>query len=135
MSKQIKYRTFPTAFKVKVVKRMEAGEQVAPLAREVGVLRKLLYEWHSAWKSHGAAGLNRKRGPKPGRRVVRPREESAASGKLADLARAQARIAELERMIGRQQVDLDFFRRALRVLDMKTAQGKDAPASTRSSKP
>jgi transposase len=28
-------------------------------------------------------------------------------------ARAQRRVAELERKIGQQQVDLDFFRRAL----------------------
>jgi hypothetical protein len=31
-----------------------------------------------------------------------------------DLARAQRRVAALERKIGQQQVDLDFFRRALR---------------------
>jgi hypothetical protein len=31
-----------------------------------------------------------------------------------ELARAQRRVAELERKIGQQQVDLDFFRRALR---------------------
>ncbi len=29
------------------------------------------------------------------------------------LAQAQAQVAELERLVGRQQVDLDFFRRAL----------------------
>ena len=37
----------------------------------------------------------------------------AAAGE-GDLARAQRRVAELERKIGQQQVDLDFFRRALR---------------------
>jgi hypothetical protein len=37
----------------------------------------------------------------------------AAAGE-EDLARAQRRVAELERKIGQQQVDLDFFRRALR---------------------
>jgi hypothetical protein len=37
----------------------------------------------------------------------------AAAGE-GELARAQRRVADLERKIGQQQVDLDFFRRALR---------------------
>jgi hypothetical protein len=54
----------------------------------------------------------------------------------AALARAKARIEELERLVGRQQLDLDFFRKALRLAD--ALQGP-APArgevnSTRSSK-
>ena len=89
----------------------------------------------------GVAGLNRKRGPKPGRRRLSdrpPSERSTAKAgtPAADLQQAQARIAELERTIGRQQVDLDFFRKALRLID---ASQPDSPApgavaSTRSSK-
>jgi transposase len=52
-----------------------------------------------------------------------------------DTAKAQSRIAELERIIGRQQVDLDFFRKALRALNGPAAQGKAGSASSRSSKP
>ena len=33
----------------------------------------------------------------------------------AALARAKARIEELKRLVGRQQLDLDFFRKALRL--------------------
>jgi hypothetical protein len=49
---------------------------------------------------------------------------------------ARRRIAELERKIGQQQVDLDFFRKALRhVEETRRAQAKaGATASTRSSK-
>jgi hypothetical protein len=55
--------------------------------------------------------------------------------RLADpLAQAKTRIAELERLVGRQQVDLDFFRRALRLTDADSPNAT-APASTRSSKP
>jgi hypothetical protein len=50
-----------------------------------------------------------------------------------ELARAQARIAELERVIGRQQADLHFFREALRLWDATSRSG-GAPTSTRSSK-
>mgnify|MGYP003407834396 CR=1 FL=1 len=43
------------------------------------------------------------------------------------------------RLVGRQQVDLDFFRRALRALSDQDTQGKTVPkagpASSRSSKP
>src|SRR5271155_871820 len=40
-----------------------------------------------------------------------------ASASVAELARAKARIEELERLVGRQQLDLDFFRKALRLAD------------------
>jgi hypothetical protein len=43
------------------------------------------------------------------------------------------RIAELERLIGRQQADLHFFREALRLWDVKRLNS-GAPISTKSSK-
>jgi hypothetical protein len=52
---------------------------------------------------------------------------------LSDLARAQARIVELERKIGKQQMDLDFFREALRLIDARDRSSRATP-STRSSK-
>ena len=59
-------RTFSTAFKQAVVLRLEAGERIASVAEELKIRRKLLYEWRAAYRRLGAAGLNRKRGPKPG---------------------------------------------------------------------
>ncbi len=47
---------------------MERGEGVLPVARDLGVTRKALHDWVRAWKLHGPEGLNRKRGPKPGRK-------------------------------------------------------------------
>ncbi len=144
-------RVFTTEFKERAVLRLEAGEQGTALAAELGVRRKLLYDWRKAWRRLGVAGLNRKRGPKPG--VVRsggppggvaPADPPAHPQAAADrqglrrpaesLAQAQARIAELERLVGRQQVDLDFFRRALRLTDADRAKAT-APVSTQSSKP
>ena len=152
-------RTFTTAFKEQAVLRVEAGEQVIALAAELGVRRKLLYDWHKAWRRLGVAGLNRKRGPKARQSVVEgagllrsgdppggaaPADPTAIPQATADrqgsphmadpLAQAKARIAELERLVGRQQVDLDFFRRALRLTDVDGAT-PTAPASTRSSRP
>ena len=119
-----------------LVLRLEAGERVLPLSKETGVLRKSLYQWRAAYRALGAAGLDRKRGPKPGRAPDGP--SAAASGPPDarppdDLAKAQARIAELERLVGRQQADIDFFRRALRSWD-ETRRVSDAPICSPSSK-
>jgi transposase-like protein len=122
---------FTTEFKERAVLRLEAGEQFSAVAAELGVRRKLLYDWRKAYRRLGVAGLNRKRGPKPGQG---PSSPSGRATPADPLAQAQARVAELERLVGRQQVDLDFFRRALRLTDADSPSGS-APASTRSSKP
>jgi hypothetical protein len=103
--------------------RLEAGERFAAVAEEAQVKRKLLCEWRDAYRAMGVAGFNRKRGPKP-----RWKERRASEKK-----KAEARIAELERVIGRQQADLHFFGEALRLWDATTPNG-GAPISMRSSK-
>ena len=126
-------RTFSTEFKEGVVLRLEAGERLAAVADELEIKRKLLYEWRAAYRKLGAAGLNRKRGPKPGGARASPDAAPATPAPLSDLARAQARVAELERKIGKQQMDLDFFREALRLIDARDRSSRATP-STRSSK-
>jgi transposase-like protein len=122
---------------------------LAAVADELGIRRKLLYEWRDAFRAHGPVGLNRKRGPKAGSARSSPGLASAVAasvpdfapssarpgdepGQARELAQANTRIAELERVIGRQQVDLDFFREALRLMDA-TPPGV-ATNCTRSSK-
>ncbi len=123
-------RIFTTEFKERAVLRLEAGEPFSAQAAELGVRRKLLYDWCKSYRLLGVAGFNRKRGPKPGGRRLPPDRTTPAD----PLAQAEARVAELERLVGRQQVDLDFFRRALRLTDADSPSGS-APTSTRSSKP
>jgi transposase len=135
MTDRVKFKAFPTAFKLAAIKRLEAGEAVLPLARKLGVSRKLLHDWRKAWRLHGPAGLNRKRGPKPGPRKLRPLAEPAAKGSGGELAQARAKIAELERKIGQQALDIDFFHKALRTLKAVDRQGSTTAASRRSSKP
>jgi transposase-like protein len=117
---------------LKAIERAEGGEGVLPVARTLGISRKLLHDWIKAWKAHGPDGLNRKRGPKPGPRRLKPLQ--ADDKKRSALAQANARIAELERLVGRQQLDIDFFRKALRALERPAVQGKTASASSRSLK-
>ena len=137
-------RQFSTAFKEQVVARLESGEKIGAVAEEIGVKRKLLYQWRDAHRAMGAAGLDRKRGRKVGWRPpssafpassgpASPDAGPSAAGNADELARAEARIAELERVIGRQQADLHFFREALRLWDA-TSPNAVAPASTRSSR-
>jgi transposase len=128
-----KNRQFPTAFKLKAIKRVERGDGVLPVARELGISRKILHDWIKAWKAHGPGGLNRRPGPKPGPRKLKP--PPSYDDKRSALAQAKARIAELERLVGRQQMDIDFFRQALRALERPAAQGRPASASSKSSKP
>ncbi len=52
-------RAFSTEFKEQAVLRLEAGASASALAKELGVRRKLLYEWLHAYREEGIAGLNR----------------------------------------------------------------------------
>jgi transposase-like protein len=52
-------RVFSTEMKEALVRRIEAGERVAAVAREAGVLRNSLYQWRDAYRGMGVAGLNR----------------------------------------------------------------------------
>ena len=123
-----KARIFSREFKVSVIRRMLAGENVSAIARELQVRRKDLHVWRDRFRAGGAEAL-RGRG-RPPKRVAAP--PSAA----ADLATAQRRIAELERKVGQQQLELDFFRRALRQVSgrRRPSDGSGATPSTRSSK-
>jgi transposase-like protein len=124
------------------VRRMEGGTNVSELARELKVRPHMLYAWREKVRAHGPKGL---RNPgRPGRAEVDRSSEvmteearvQTAVGPPMDLAWAQRRIAELERKIGQQQVDLDFFRQALRqVRDARQPSGgRGGLGSTRSSK-
>ena len=126
---------YPVSFKIKAIKRVERGEGVLPVARDIGVTRKALHDWIRAWKTDGVEGLNRKRGRKPGRLKLSAVTPSSSGSGSNPLAVARARIVELELMIGRQQMELDFFQQALRTLEKKAPQGKMPKSSSRPSEP
>jgi transposase-like protein len=139
-------RRFSREFKLAALARMEAGENVSALARELGIRRKYLYQWRERFRAGGPAAL-RSRG-RPNRAevlAIRSGEPAALPSPAAvmpsplppdDLAKAERRIADLERTVGRQQVELDFFQRALRhVRGARPRSGAPGgTASTRSSR-
>ncbi|MGA8714889.1 MAG: helix-turn-helix domain-containing protein [Roseiarcus sp.] len=139
-------RVYSNTLKQEIVRRLEAGERAAAIADEAGIDPKLLYDWRALYRRMGIAGLSRRRGR---RRVWNGRPPSAgltlsepspltgggpsAARPADELAEAKARIAELERLVGRQQADLHFFRETLRLWDA-ISHDSGAPTSTRSSK-
>ena len=128
MSKDIA-RTFSRAFRLKAIERMDAGENVSALSRELGVKREILYRWRSLYRAGGEERLRERRGRPT---VAEAQALAAARGpsvKAADLAEARRQIAALERKIGQQQLDLDFFKGALRHIEA-SRQPKERPGAT-----
>jgi transposase-like protein len=120
-----KNRVFTGEFKAGVAQRIVNGESVTALYLETQIKRSVLYRWRDAYRKDGAAGLQRPAGrppgvPNPPRPVAGPQEASAR------------RIVELERKIGQQALDIDFFRRAFkRVKESRRKNTADgATAST-----
>lgn len=111
-----KPRVFSRDFKLTLVRRMLAGEKVGALARETTVLRKDLYIWRARYRSGGAEALRGCGRPHRGEGIAAPNKPAAVTAKssVAELGTARQRIAELERKVGQQQVELDFFQQTLR---------------------
>jgi transposase len=134
MSKR-KRRVFRREFKLSAVQQMIAGESTAELSRELGVPNGHLYRWCAHFRRGGAEALRPACRPRkiPGAVELAP---EAKAMRVQDVATARKRISELERKIGQQQVELDFFRQALRQVGgaRQPSDGLGVRASTRSSR-
>jgi transposase-like protein len=117
MSKQQRYSK---EFQERAVRRMKLGDNVSQLSRELGVHRTCLYRWKRQ------LGLR----PKGRKRAV---EEDWRDRRIETL---EAKIARLERIVGGQWQELDFFESALRRIEKKDAMtGSGGSASTPKSVP
>ena len=96
-------RHFSRQFKIAAVRRVVAGESMAGVARELDVGLELLWRWKKRVIEDGEDQL---RGI--GQRVsaVRSAESQAES--------QRQRIADLERLVGQQQLEIRFLGKALR---------------------
>jgi len=120
-------RVFTREFKVAVAQRILGGESVSAIHCETGVKRSVLYRWRDAYRKEGETGLRsvgRPAGVPGSRRPVGKPEEVAAK-----------RIAELERKIGQQALEIDFLARAFKRVkeDRQRNTGAGGPASTEGS--
>ena len=117
MSKQQRYSK---EFQERAVRRMKLGDNISQLSRELGVDRTCLYRWKRQ------LGLR----PKGRKRAV---EEDWRDRRIETL---EAKIARLERIVGGQWQELDFFESALRRIEKKDATtGGGGNASTPKSAP
>ncbi len=98
-----KQKRYSMAFRERAVRRMKLGDNVSKLARELGVDRTCLYMWK--------------------RKLEKRRYRRAADLELDwrdhRIEELEAKIARLERIIGGQSSELDFFESALRRVDEK----------------
>jgi len=135
-----RFRIYLQEFKLAAVRRVLAGEKVRAVARELR-LGNLLYTWLDHYEQGGADALvPRGRPPKAvawaRRRALTqaPSRQARAYGHAGSDAR-ESRLIELERKVGQQTVELDFFKAALRHVKEppRPSGGRGARASSRSS--
>lgn len=125
-------RSFSRDFKLKVIERLEAGESGTALAREICVKRTIIYRWREAWRRGGADALRSKPGRPDKLESLDMERARGVAAKANDLADARRQIAELQRKVGQQQLDLDFFRQALRHSEA-SRRPNNGPGATASS--
>ncbi len=110
-------RKYDEGFRKAAMERMKACQDVTALALELGISRGQLYRFQGE-------ALGRK--PKP-------RPESWLKEKADE--RRRRRIAELERLVARQALELDFFKGALlRIEENRRKQGPNSgePSTSKS---
>jgi transposase len=115
-----KLRSYTREFKLKALSRWRAGESVEAVAEDVGVRADQLYRWRRQLEGGGPEAL---------RGAGRPRREfDPASWPPASPER---RVAELERKLGRQALELDFLGGALQRIEA-SRRPTDGPGGTAS---
>ena len=108
---------FDEGFRKTALERLKGCEYIAGLAQELGISRSQLYRIQRD-------ALGRKPEPKPEAWLKEKAEE-----------RQRRRIADLERLVARQALELDFFRGALlRIEENRRKQGKHSgkPSTSKS---
>jgi transposase len=84
-------RKFTKEFKLTAIRRLQSGQSTAEVARALEVHPSELHRW---------------------RRELEERQEQAFSG-VGRKRAEESRVADLERKVGQQALEIDFLRRAL----------------------
>ena len=113
MSQEEKQVAYAPELKLAAVRRVLAGESVSAVAQELGIRRKRLYVWKDRYAELGEAGLVQRRAGRP-RKPAAVESGAEALTARGELLAARKRIADLERKVGQQELELDFFGEALR---------------------
>jgi transposase len=108
-------RRFTKEFKQTAVRRLNGGQSVAEVARALEVHPSDLHRWRRELQEQGERAFN------------------GAGNKRAE----ETKVAELERKIGQQSMEIDFLKRALQHVEeqrLLRALNNGAPSSSRSRK-
>lgn len=89
-------RSFTKEFKLSTVADLDTGASVAEVARQRNIHPDLVYEWYKAYRTKGADAFR------------------DSSGSAAPQDPQAAKVAELERMIGRLSMENEFLKKALK---------------------
>jgi transposase len=130
-----KRRVYSREFKVSAVERLLAGETTAALSRELRIPTGHLYQWCMHYRRGGPEALRPAHRPYKISGAVEV-DPAVKAQRVADLASARKRIIALERKVGQQQLELDFFRQALQRVGgaRQWSDGLGVRTSTRSSR-
>ena len=124
--KRPRMRRYSPEFRIEIAQRMLAGECVMALSKRHGLPRSMMYRWREAYQKAGPAALSGS--------VGRPSGvgESATAGAKGDREeRLRREVAELQRKVGQQAVEVDFFRKVFkRVEELPKANRRGGGAST-----
>lgn len=108
-------RKFTKEFKQTAVRRLESGQSAAEVSRALEVHPSDLQRWRRELREHG---------------------ERAFSG-VGQKRAEESRVAELERKIGQQTMEIDFLKRAWQHVEeqrLLRALNNGAPSTSRSRK-
>jgi len=102
-------RKLTKEFKLAAVARLQSGQTMGEVARALEVHPTMLHRWREQLQERG--------------------EEGAFPGRGNRKRQEQSRIAELERKIGQQQMEIDFLGRALQhIEEQRRLRGGHPPA-------
>jgi transposase-like protein len=108
-------RKFTKEFKQTAVNRLNSGQTAAEVARALEVHPSDLHRWRRELQEHGECAFN------------------GAGKKRAE----ETKVAELERKVGQQAMEIDFLKRALQHVEeqrLLRALNSGAPSTSRSKK-
>jgi len=114
-------RRFSREFKIAAVQRVLKGEELGAVARELDIAFRLLWDWKKRVVERGEEHLHG---------MGRP---SGSPSTTTGQDKQARRIAELERLVGRQQLEIRFLDKALRQVE-ELRQQKNGDGGAASSK-
>lgn len=136
-----RFRIYSREFKEAAVRRILAGEKIRAVAKQLR-LGKLLYSWLDLYEQGGADALVPRGRPRKAEAWARrrallqsPSSQARAYGHAGSESARDPRLVELERKVGQQALELDFFKEALRHVKEPPppSDGRGGKASSRSS--